>query len=184
MKMKLLTLCAAALIGVAAEPNRDVEIAAPVVQANPYFAIGAGPLPIPLPNFAFGYRTQNGHFGMDYSIQVATIIEATQLQGNVLFNYYPKPSLTSQAYLGFGVTPGVFFQSGRWATPNIAPAFVIGKQYRNESNDLRFFQAQINFPTVAWKTNGWRSCWGWDYSHHKVEVLKMPLLTISYGWGF
>ena len=178
MKKTLMILCTAAMS--MAFGNETIEQTKPaaveqkatdVAQGNAFFSLGVGPLPIPLPAFGLGYRAQQGHFGSEISGQVTTVVYATQLKGNLLVHYYPKPSLASQFYVGTGVGPSVIFDGG--STFTISPELVLGQQYRNASSDLRFIQAQISFPTIA--ITGHK---------HRAHLFEMPLVVVSYGIGF
>lgn len=145
-----------------------------VKQEYGYFSAGLGPFPIPLPAFAGGYRAQSGPHGVDLSLHVQTAFIATQLKANLIYLHYFKPSFCSQFYVG-GVGPSISF-GHRWIGlkgngVSISPEFVFGKQYRNETEDLRFFQMQVSFSTV-----------GFEGSH--VYVYESLLVIISYGIGF
>jgi len=144
----------------------------PIKQQFGYVSAGLGPMPIPLPVFAGGYRSQLGNQGLDVSLQVSTVVTATQVKTNVLYLRYPKPSLSSEFYVGAGIAPGCLFGSDI-ALFTLSPEFVFGKQYRNESNDLRFFQLQASFPTFSIA----------GAKPHN-PVFLFPLITISYGIGF
>ncbi len=152
-----------------------------VKQGFGYFSAGLGPFPIPLPAFSGGFRAQSGHNGIDASLQVQTIVAMTELKANLLYHYYPKPSLSSQFYVGGGVGSGLLLANSWFDSNNdflISPELVFGKQYRNESHDLRFFQMQISFPTFklakSHKANNF----------HVRSTLWFPLTIISYGIGF
>ena len=137
-----------------------------------YASMGLGPFPIPLPVFGLGYRTQTGHHGIDLSLQTSTVVIATAVKANILYLHYFKPSYTSEFYAGGGISPGVLLGLGNRAF--ISPEFVVGKQYRNESDDLRFFQMQVSFPTFSQKSP----------HHHRIDILDVPLVVFSYGLGF
>ncbi len=150
-----------------------------VTQGFGYLSIGLGPFPVPLPAFTGGYRSQAGHHGFDASLQVQTVIAATQLKTNLLYHYYPKPCLRSQSYYGIGVGPSVVFKGHRRSTGFlISPEFVFGKQYRNETDDIRFFQAQVSFPTFGHVDGTFHHSRGFRH------LTWFPLVIISYGWGF
>lgn len=144
-----------------------------------YISLGLGPFPVPVPTFTGGFRYQAGHHGFDTSLQVATLIELTQLKANLLYHYYPKPCLRSQAYYGVGVGPSVVFGRHDKTGFLISPEFVFGKQYQNESDDIRFFQAQVSFPTF-----GHAEAFGSRHHHGFRHLTWFPLVIISYGWGF
>jgi hypothetical protein len=173
-------MIATLLLALASLSAKDIEIQKePVVQNVNYVSLGLGPMPILLPVFGIGHRIQNGHHGADLSLQATTVVALTQLKASLLYQYYFKPSLASEFYVGGGVSPGVVFGSGEHAIL-LSPEFVFGKQYRNESHDLRFFQAQVSFPT--WAFDDTYSC----YYHRKSSVgcLKLPLVVLTYGLGF
>lgn len=113
---------------------------------------------------------QNGHHGADVSLQATSLGCWTLVKTNALYLHYFKPSYTSEFYAGGGVTGGrVIGDFGGWFT---GPEFIFGKQYLNESQDLRFFQAQVTFPTITWM------------DHHRIEVTAFPMVVLSYGLGF
>lgn len=169
MKSKLILTSFLALgTAIAQEPIAPQEPPQKISQQFGYVGAGVGPLPLPLPVFMAGYRTQTGHHGADLSLQASTIVVITELKTNFLYHYYFNPSLTSEFYVGGGIGTSILFGSKRSGV-FFSPEFVFGKQYRNESNDLRFFQLQISFPTIA-------------YSDERISLF--PLVTLSYGIGF
>ncbi len=177
MKKKILALCVAVFGAVCAnEPADQNRLIAnskePVHQSMGYFSFGAGPMPIPFPSFGVGYRAQSDHFGTDVSVQLTSIICVNALKANMLFHYYPKPNPSSQLYFGGGVGPSAVFIGCKRAVFSISPEFVFGEQYRNQSGDLRFIQAQVSIPTLSF------------LRHHQYKVFPFPLVTISYGMGF
>jgi len=78
----------------------------------------------------------------------------TIAQTNLLYNYYFKPSLQSQTYMGIGAGAAYVFGKGphfhdykdRFV---LSPEIVIGKNFVNHSGDERFIQAQINIPNFT-----------------------------------
>ena len=153
------------------------EVPPKVESSMGYFEIGLGPFPLPLPAFGLGYRMQNGHHGLDLPLQVSTIVSITQIKGSILYEYYFKPNLKSEFYVGGGLgTSGLFTHKFHKAQLLLSPEFVVGKQYINEAGDTRFMQAQISWPTFAVYTS----------SHHKKvsHPFWMPLVVFSYGMGF
>lgn len=153
-----------------------------VQQKFGYFSAGLGPFPIPLPAFSAGFRAQSGHNGIDTSLQAQTIVFATGLKGNVLYLYYPKPNKLSQFYMGGGIGPGYVFIHGSRFHDNpgflLSSEFVFGKQYRNETDDLRFFQLQVSFPTFEF----YKHSMSWKF--HTSGPVFFPFTIISYGIGF
>jgi hypothetical protein len=175
MKTKLLIALSSLSSLFASEPV--VQNIPPVEDHFTYFSIGVGPLPVLLPVFGLGYRSQWDHHGLDVSASASTIVFATQVKLSALYNYYFKPCLSSQMYVGGGVGPSVVFMQHEDPVYTISPEFVIGKEYRNESNDVRFLQAQISFPTVSSRSD-------WDLRRHRADVLYFPMVTLSYGFGY
>ncbi|MBF8262862.1 MAG: hypothetical protein HW387_527 [Parachlamydiales bacterium] len=185
--MKMKTLVAAFVLfssaAMATETTQETPASKEVEQSMGYFSIGLGPFPLPLPNFAFGYRNQTGHHGYDVSLQAATVVVATQIKMNALYHHYFKPNLESQFYAGGGLGVSALVGGHNVVTMvdghnvvAISPEIVFGKQYRNKTNDTRFIQAQISFPTVdIGRVHGY-------YSHD--NVLWFPLMVVSYGMGF
>lgn len=152
-----------------------------VTSSIGYFSIGVGPLPVPLPNFGLGYRFQRNHHGFDLSLQAATIVAVTQAKVSLLYDYYFKPNLNSQFYMGLGASAsGLFENKKHWkkTTGSFSPELMFGKQYQNEAKDLRFLQLQISFPTFSIKKFPERKFTG---KHH---ILYMPLVVLSYGICF
>ena len=169
--MKTKFLCALLLtsFGFAQEPV--IEEKKEIAQNFGYMSLGLGPLPIPLPVFGLGYQAQVNRHGVDVSLQALTVVVTTQVKANLLYHHYFKPSLASQFYVGGGVGPSILFGSDIKQKWHISTEFVFGKQYRNENNDLRFFQAQVSFPTFTWDDN-------------RPATFLFPLLTLSYGIAF
>jgi hypothetical protein len=175
MKTKLL-LASLLILGSMVAQEMAVSEEQNVNQQFGYVSLGVGPLPVPLPAFSVGYRSQKNHHGMDVGLQTTTMLDVTQMKANLLYEYYFKPSKVSQFYMGGGIGPSVVFGSGDTAAM-ISPEFVFGKQYRNESRDLRFFQAQISFPTLLMiKQPSWL--------RSNPDVLTFPLVLLTYGLGF
>lgn len=146
-----------------------------VKQQYGYLSVGLGPFPLPLPAFAAGYRAQSNHNGVDLSLQVQTIIACTQLKANLLYLHYFNPNLASQFYVGGGVSPSYIFVDSCFRDKNkflLSPEFVFGQQYRNKSNDLRFFQMQLSYPTIT------------KFKHDHIKTMQFPLVIFSYGIGF
>jgi len=148
---------------------------APVEQSMGYVGLGLGPFPLPLPNFSLGFRTQHNHHGFDLSLQAATVVELTAVKLNPVYLHYFKPNLSSQFYVGGGLGVGALFHHR--TAGFISPELVLGKQYQNESQDTRFFQAQISFPTIGSHHLGTRGL-------SKHNVTWFPLVVLSYGLGF
>ena len=171
VKMKLMTKCFISLFLFSITTAFASE---PVQNSYGYMGIGVGPLPLPLPNFAVGFRQQQNHHGCDFSAQVATLVFVTEIKGSALYLYYFKPNLNSQFYAGGGVALSYLSAhglDGNSGAALVAPEFVFGKEYLNESNDRRFVQVQIDWPTS-------------DLSHFPRHTTLMPLVIFSYGIGF
>lgn len=184
MKSKICFMLLLAVSSVIAQENvAQPETPHKVKQEYGYLSFGLGPFPILLPAFAGGYRAQSNHHGVDLSLQVQTVEFVTQLKANLLYLHYFKPDLCSEFYVGGGLGPSVLFgddycsDGGYYLHINthvlLSPEFVFGKQYRNERNDLRFFQMQISFPTI-----------GFMNRHSHDDLCKFPLVILSYGIGF
>lgn len=184
MKLKLLLSFLLAFGTVVAG---EAEILAQSVMNEPevkqgfgYFSTGIGHCLHLLSGCASGYRMQSGHHGADLSLQMTgSYVTLPQLKTNLLYHHYFKPSLNSQFYVGGGVGSGVLLSAsplfgGGWDKIYLfSPEFVFGKQYRNESNNLRFFQMQVSLPMVALGKHA-----------HCMEARGSPLVVISYGIGF
>ncbi|MBS0614966.1 MAG: hypothetical protein JSR58_00250 [Verrucomicrobia bacterium] len=145
------------------------EATAPVTSSKGYLDIGLGPCPVPLPNFGIGYRGQQNHNGFDFSLNAATVVHATQIKGAALYQYFFKPNLKSQFYVGGGPALSYAFTSKGhvWL---LAPEVVFGKQYQNEAGDTRFMQVSVEWPTFALER------------HH--TIVKFPLVYFTYGIMF
>lgn len=176
-KFKLIILLAGLTLGSNSlfseeTPSKKTEV---VRDSFGYVDIGIGPLPLLVPSFAVGYRTQKDHHGADISTYVSTVVALTQFKTSALYLYYFKPDLCSQFYIGGGLGVSTFwnkrFQPAfhRHANPYISPELAFGKQYRNESGDTRFFQTQISWPTIPCGSH---------------RPFFMPLVVFSYGIGF
>lgn len=140
----------------------------PVCTAFPYFEMGLGPFPLPVPHFGAGLRSQHDHNGFDLSFRAATIVAATHLKGSALYHYYPKPFLESELYVGCGVGLGALFDHHFSCDEMlISPEFVIGRRFLNSTCENRFFQMQVSWPTFNFSD-------GFYY----------PLIVLSYGIGF
>jgi hypothetical protein len=135
----------------------------------PYVSLGLGPAPIPLPVFGAGYRLQRGVNGFDASLDVATIYSITGLKGSVLYNYYFKPNPKSQVYFGVGPAVGTYFVDHHAVRAATALEGSFGKQYMSETGDVRFFQANIDFPLVLGR---------------RPYVVAYPIVILKYGIGF
>ncbi len=170
MKQRLIALLVAITSVIAVPAFAETY---PVFDSFGYGSIGLGPFPAPIPTYGLGFRTQSGHHGGDFSLQGSTIVVATQIKTNLLYHYYPEPSYVSQFYVGGGIGPSWVF-ADRDRLFLLSPEIVLGQQYRNVANNIRFYQAQISFPTFVLKRDGRR--------HN--EVFKYPLVVFSYGFGF
>jgi hypothetical protein len=165
----------------AAETAPEKAALESVNRSFSYFSIGLGPCPVPLPNFALGYRKQCDHHGFDLSLQAATVVAITQIKINSLYHHFFKPNLDSQFYAGAGLGVSALVSSNHYERVRglISPEFVVGKEYRNKTNDTRFIQAQISFPSCSTGRIGY--CCS---HHHRSDVFWMPLVVLSYGMGF
>jgi len=146
----------------------------PAVTSNKaYVSLGLGPFPIPMPLFGIGGRFQNGHHGADISIQGVSFGRGfSVLKENVDYLYYFKPKLASQFYMGAGLSFTEVFSRKRCQS-YLSPQFVIGKQYTNDDNDVRFFQAQIEPVFLDLNKVHKKQSWG-----------TFPAVVISYGICF
>ena len=151
----------------------------PIRKAFNYFEVGLGPFPAPIPSFAVGHRDQWGHHGQDLSLYASTIVMLTQVKLNALYHYYFKPCIRSQFYIGGGVGISTLIANNSHIKNSLvclSPEFVIGREFLNQTNDRRFFQMQVSFPTYEvgrLKTLGMHN-----------HVLYYPIVIFSYGIGF
>ena len=179
MKTKILTLFIAVALTATtfAQQSEPSSLPTPVEQKMGYVSIGTGPLPILLPVFSGGYRFQSGMYGADFPLQVVTIGQATHIKTSALFHFYSKPNLNSQLYVGGGLGLGSYFGKfgyHKWKSGfTFSPEIVIGQQYLAKGGSPRFLQAQISVPMVA-TSNG----------KSRIETIPMPLMIVSYGFGF
>jgi hypothetical protein len=150
------------------DPSQEKE----VKDSRPYFAIGVGPLPIPVPTFALHHKLQVNHFGMDNSVLASTVIAVTAVKLSSLYYYYPRPNLHQEFYYGGGIGFTSIFDKHN-AQLALSPEIVIGKQYITKSHDRRFIQAQIGFPSFPL-----------NHYETKYEPFYFPIFTISYGMSF
>lgn len=135
-----------------------------------YFETGIGPFPLPLPEFGLGFRRQVDKHGFDGSFRVSTIVVLTQVNGSLMYQYYPKPNLESEFYMGVGLSGSGIFGDYK-SHFLIGPDFVLGRQFKTKTDDIRFYQMKISWPTFA------------PNSHHDT-VTYFPLVVFSYGFGF
>lgn len=140
-----------------------------VEEHFPYLSLGVGPMPLPLPNFSAGYRYQSNYFGFDGSLQSTPLFfdDMNYLKASFLGHYYPKPNPHSQLYVGAGISHGILLHTYHSLT--ISPEIVIGQEYINSSDNRRFLQAQISYPTLC---------------VYRDKTINFPLVLISYGFGF
>ncbi len=170
MKMMKFGLAALLMTGAVAAEEATTPAPEKVTSSLGYMDIGLGPVPIPLPNFGLGYRFQSDHNGMDLSLHAMTVVAITQLKATALYQYYFKPNLNSQFYVGGGAGVSDIFNRKKHYFV-ISPEFVFGKQYRNEANDTRFMQVGISWPTM-------------NLTGHDHRLMKYPLVVFSYGIMF
>ena len=171
MKTKSITLILfTAFIGsaFATEIEQQNNLESEVQMAYPYVSLGLGPAPIPLPIFGAGYRVQRGHHGFDTSVNVATIHWATAVKASALYHYYFKPNPAAQFYAGVGPAVGVGF-ADRHTGVGGAAEFAFGKQYTSDTGNIRYLQADIDFPVVLGR---------------KPFVIAVPIVVLKYGIGF
>ncbi len=165
----------------------DTSHQADVGDSFGYVSLGVGPLPILVPNFALGYRTQWDHHGQDISLSLNTVYYATQLKAAWLYHYYFTPNVHSQLYAGAGLGVAGLYENlhGRHADKKwshkynlcLSPEFVVGKKYTNETGANRFVQMQLTWP--VYHPN--------QISHReglRGKVFWYPLVVLSYGLGF
>lgn len=137
-----------------------------------YFSVGLGPFPFPLPAFGLGFRKQIDNFGLDVSAQVSTLVFVTQVKTSLLYQYYPKPNLDSEFYMGIGpALSGLFGAYGCDSAFLISPELALGRQYKTKTDDTRFIEMRVNWPSFDPASR-----------HHKV--MWMPLVMFNYGMAF
>lgn len=176
-----------------AEDSANVDISCEptceVIDSYGYVSIGAGPLPLLLPNFNIGYRQQWHHHGFDIGANAATAGLVTQLKGYANWLYYNNPSLTSQAYFGLGASAGGWIIRQKHNAFIASPNILLGKYYTNRSGNRRFVQAEIMWPVFfshRIETSNLRLGYGWytDTKRENKIFWQFPLVTVSYGWAF
>lgn len=169
---KLLTLgILATSFLVADEKAPEIETPKETIEAGyGYMSLGLGPFPIPMPLLGLGGRYQNGHNGIDGSLQFISFGAGfTLLKENIDYLYYFKPNLKSQFYAGAGVSATEIFSHGKVHT-SLSPQFIVGKQYTNEAGAVRYFQAQIDPVFIE--------------TRHFGRAHVIPCVVISYGMCF
>lgn len=145
-----------------------------------YFELGAGPLPIAIPQIGWGYRSQKGHHGFDVETRAFTMIFSTPISLGLHYLVYPKPSMEKEFYFGGGPifmgiiadTGGMFSRCKMRFFPSIAPEFLFGKEFRTKSGKLRHLQFQCLWPL---------------YSPNNLlyeDLLLVPMCSLNYSWGF
>lgn len=132
---------------ISGHPMELKNISTHVKQSYGYFSVGLDSFPLPMPSFVGGYRAQSGYNGLDVSLQLKTVLSVNELKANLFYLHYFKPNRDSQFYVGGGVAPSCVFGLDYLfgLRPLISPELVLGKQYRNKRDKLRFFQIQIGF---------------------------------------
>jgi hypothetical protein len=111
------------------------------------------PTPVISPSLGIGKRFQDNHSGKDFSLHVTFPWPGlfSQVKGSVLYQYYPKPNVPSQFYFciggGIGFITDHFWSSN--STICLFPEFGFGKQFKNNSEKIRFWQIQIQFPMFS-----------------------------------
>lgn len=137
---------------------------ASVDQATPYLSVGAGPLPVPLPSFGIGYRTQHNYLGLDLSAKVQPLLIFTIISERAVATYYPNPSADAQIYLGAGVGLHATFDhiwSGtKFDGLAFSPEFTVGRQYKSKDGHNRTVSADVSV------------------------IERQPIFTLNYGYGF
>lgn len=162
------------IVSIMKVPEIEQE-AAPVEASYGYVSLGLGPFPLPLPLFGVGGRYQKGHHGFDGSIQFISFGSGfTLAKENLDYLYYFKPNLESQFYVGGGVAFTEVWGRG-YMRALLSPQVILGKQYTNDSGDVRYFQAQID--PVFLDLNA-------AYKHGRTRVGTFPAVVLSYGICF
>lgn len=162
-----------------------------VQDSYAYLSIGVGPLPSLLPNFNYGWRQQCGHHGIDIGANVATAFVATQLKGYANWLYYFNPSLCSQTYCGLGASVGTWLIKGDRNVVIAQPNILLGRSFMSDTGDRTFLQAEVSWPTILSTSTRCHAKHG-DVNLHHIRgthrhnnlLWKLPLVTVSYGWGF
>jgi hypothetical protein len=145
----------------------------PVKNSCGYVSLGLGPFPIPMPIFGIGGRFQSGHHGADISLQGISFGSGfTVLKENIDYLYYFKPKLSSQFYIGGGISATEVI-SHKNCQSYLSPQILIGKQYTNKDGDVRFFQAQIEPVFLDLNKLHRKQSWG-----------TFPAVVLSYGICF
>lgn len=118
-----------------------------------YLSLGVGSLPELVPSFGIGYRAQKDHHGFDLFGSIAKTWDQTTTRARVAYNYFLKPDLVSEFYVGLGLgfkalqaKTESFFKDSYKA---FYTALIFGKQYRNEADCQRGVEVEIGFPTFA-----------------------------------
>ncbi len=115
-----------------------------VKSSHGYVNVGIGPLPIPAPQVGLGWRYQNGHHGLDALIQLAWFYDFAAKQSLVYLHYF-NPNTKSQFYEGIGIAFSELFDK-KFGGIFFSPEFVIGNEFTTKRGNLRFVQAQIDWP--------------------------------------
>lgn len=172
MKINCLGICLLLFVGML---HGQEPVQTPNVKGSfGYADIGIGPLPLLVPTFGLGCRTQYNHHGWDLSLHAASVVVLTEIKGSLLHHYYFNPCFESQFYSGLGIGFGALFSKHDDTLTFLSPEFAFGKEYTTDTGGLRFFQVQVSFPTFY-------SNKGHHFSHHPFY---MPLVVFSYGIGF
>lgn len=98
---------------------------------------------LPAPSLGFGYRAQIDHHGLDLSASIATrSTDLAKVKTGFLYQYFFKPSLHSQIYVGAGAAVNYHLEKDKFRH-FFTPEFVLGKQKNNT-----FLQIQTDFKSI------------------------------------
>lgn len=141
-----------------------------------YFDMGIGPLPLLIPTFGIGGRSQYKHIGGDLSLDVSTIYYVTSVKLTPSILYYPSVNLNSQFYAGLGAAFTGYFSNKenlKRSAICFSPELIFGKKYKNNEGKNRFFETRIGFPTI-----------GRGLKKKEKKVIYYPIVYFKYGIAF
>lgn len=133
-----------------------------------------------LPGFGMGTRFQKGHYGLDLSANLSSMvfINYASLKGTFLF--YPQPEKRHQLYFGLGYGIGYHLSLVPMCGPfgntsseyrHITLEGVLGYEFRHSRHFKTFVQVEFSQPTLNFGRDKHR----WDYK---------PGVALTGGFGF
>ncbi len=110
-----------------------------------------------MPNIGLGARYQKGHYGVDLSANLGSLILFNYASLKGMFLYYPQPEKKHPLYLGIG--PGLGYHLNAIAMPapyggcsqdygSVTLEGVVGYEFRHTDHFKTFIQLELSQPTI------------------------------------